>query len=99
MSRYLYALAALAALSAAPTPVLADDPTVVVYGRISNFPGQQLCQVDRSDRRYRDLCWPQSYHPLGYFGYRPLGTYQPYRSVRRFWIQPSAKIVRIDPNN
>ena len=99
MSRYCYLFAALAALAATPTQVRADESTVVVTGRISNFPGQQLCQVARSDRRYRELCWPQSYHPLGYSGYRPLGTYQPYRGVRRVWIQPNARIVHIDPNN
>lgn len=88
-----------AMLAAAPAEVHANDVTVVVYPRIYNFPGQQLCQVDRNDRRYREFCAPQSYHPYGASGYRPLGAYQayrPHRFVRRPW--PSAKVVQVDPN-
>ena len=95
MSRCFFLAAAFAALFVSQGPAAADDLPVVVYGGIHNFPGQQLCQVDRNDRRYRELCWPQSYRPFGAAGYRPLGTHRPYRSVRRFWIQPNARIVRI----
>ncbi len=86
------------ALIASPAPLSAQEVTVIAYPRIYNFPGQQLCQVDASDRRYREFCAPQSYHPYGAFGYRPLGTYQPYRPrlVRRGW--PSARIIHVDPN-
>jgi hypothetical protein len=81
-----------------PEPAHAQEVTVIAYPRIYNFPGQQLCQVDRSDRRYREFCAPQSYHPFGAFGYRPLGSYEPYRPrlVRRGW--PSAKIIHVDPD-
>lgn len=81
-----------------PAQPKAQEVTVIAYPRIYNFPGQQLCQVDASDRRYREFCAPQSYHPYGAFGYRPLGTYQPYRPrlVRRGW--PNAKVIHVDPN-
>ena len=80
MGRHTYLLAAIllaaiAVLMAAPAPSFADDRLVVIYPRIYNFPGQQLCQVDRNDRRYREFCSPQSYHPYGASGYRPYGTY------------------------
>ena len=99
MSRYIYALATIAVLIAMPAPSIADDPPVVIYPRISNFPGQQLCQVDRNDRRYRELCAPQSYHPYGASGYRPYGTYRPSRNVRRYWVMPNARVVHIVPQN
>ena len=95
MLRVRNCLAAFAAIFVLQAPASANDLPVVVYGGIHNYPGQQLCQVSRSDRRYRELCWPQSYHPYGAAGYRPMGTYRSYRSVRRAWIQPSAKIVQI----
>lgn len=90
------AIAAMLVVS--PVQVRADDTIVLVQPRIYNFPGQQLCQVDRSDRRYREFCAPQSYHPYGAFGYRPLGTYQVHRAryVQRPW--PSAKVIQVDPN-
>ena len=90
--------AILIALVTSPASLNAQEVTVIAYPRIYNFPGQQLCQVDASDRRYREFCAPQSYHPYGVFGYRPLGTYQPYRPrlVRRGW--PSARIIHVDPN-
>ena len=90
--------AILLVIVTSPAPLAAQEVTVIAYPRIYNFPGQQLCQVDASDRRYREFCAPQSYHPYGAFGYRPLGTYQPYRPrlVRRGW--PSARIIHVDPN-
>ena len=100
MPRQFYLIAIIASLIvAAATQARADD-VLLVTPRIYNFPGQQLCQVDRNDRRYREFCAPPSYHPLGATGYRPLGTYvayRPHRFVRRPW--PSAKVVTIDPQN
>ena len=103
MPRYFSLLVILsvcaAALAASTAQVQASDTIVLVQPRIYNFPGQQLCQVDRNDRRYREFCAPQSYHAFGASGYRPLGTYQPYRPerfVRRAW--PSAKILHVDPD-
>jgi len=84
-------------LVASPAAVRAQEVTVIAYPRIYNFPGQQLCQVNAADRRYREFCAPQSYHAFGASGYRPLGTYQPYRPrlMRRDW--PSARIVQVNP--
>jgi hypothetical protein len=103
MPRLLPALAVLsaciAALATSGAPAHGQDVTVIAYPRIYNFPGQQLCQVDRSDRRYREFCAPQSYHAFGASGYRPFGTYQayrPHRFVRRTW--PSAKVLQVDPS-
>lgn len=103
MPRTIYLFVSLFACAsvfiASPVQVSASDTIVLVQPRIYNFPGQQLCQVDRSDRRYREFCAPQSYHPFGASGYRPLGTYQayrPHRFVRRAW--PSAKVVHVDPS-
>lgn len=102
MPRFVHSLSCssiiIAALVASSPQVRAQEVTVVAYPRIYNFPGQQLCQVDRRDRRYREFCAPQSYHAFGASGYRPLGTYQAYRPrfVRRGW--PSARIVHVDPN-
>jgi hypothetical protein len=69
----------------------------VIHSRIYNFPGQQLCQVDRNDRRYREFCAPHSYHPYGATGYRPFGTYRPLRRARPYLLAPNAKIIRIEP--
>jgi hypothetical protein len=96
MRRYTYLLTAIAVLITAPAPSFADDLPLVITPRIYNYPGQQLCQVDRNDRRYRELCAPQSYHPYGVFGYRPFGTYRPYRSAQRFRVAPNARIVHIN---
>ena len=99
MPRLFYLFVFLCVLVISPVHVAAQDVTVIAYPRIYNFPGQQLCQVDRNDRRYREFCSPQSYHPFGATGYRPFGTYatRTYRFVRRPYVQPSARIVRIDP--
>ena len=98
IKRFVFVLVCAGALVTSLSLGLAQDVTVIAYPRIYNFPGQQLCQVDRNDRRYREFCAPQSYHPYGASGYRPFGTYQTYRPryVRR--MMPSAKIVRIDPD-
>jgi hypothetical protein len=96
MLRQFYRLAMLGLLVATPAPSFADDLPVVVYPRMHNYPGQQLCQVDRNDRRYRELCTPHSYRPYGALGYRPYGTYRPYRSARRIWVAPNARVVHIN---
>ena len=62
MSRFFFLVAVLVAASI-PTASSADD-LVVLHSRIYNFPGQQLCQVDHTDRRYRD---EQTCHPDTYF--------------------------------
>ncbi|HWP27202.1 MAG TPA: hypothetical protein VNL39_12750 [Xanthobacteraceae bacterium] len=98
MPRYVYLFAATAALFAAPASSFAELP-LLIHSRICNSPGQQLCQVDHADRRYREICAPQSYHPYGITGYRPLGTYRsrprlhPY--VHPYVLAPNAKIIRI----
>jgi hypothetical protein len=97
MSRYFYLLAMFAIFISTPAPSFADDQVIIVYPRVYNYPGQQLCQVDRNDRRYREFCSPQSYHPFGATGYRPFGTYRPYRSVQRYWEMPGARVVNVDP--
>ena len=103
MPRHVYLLVILsmfiAAFVSAPAQVRADETTVVIYPRIYNFPGQQLCQVDRNDRRYREFCSPQSYHPYGASGYRPYGTFRPYRGARRYWVAPDARVVHINPQD
>jgi hypothetical protein len=99
MSRYVYFLATFAVLIAAPAPSFADSQPLVIYPRLYNFPGQQLCQVDRSDSRYREFCSPQNYHPYGASGYRPFGTYRPYRAARRYWVAPDARVVPIDSSH
>ena len=101
MSRYFLFAATFAALMAAPAPAptFADDLPLVIYPKIYNFPGQQLCQVDANDRRYREFCAPPSYHPYGASGYRPYGTYRPYRGMRRYWVAPDARIVKINPQD
>ena len=99
MSRHIILMAVLAALAALPQASRADEQTILVYPRIYNFPGQQLCQVDRSDRRYREFCAPQSYYAYGAFGYRPLGTYRPYHAARVYRVAPSAKIVHVHPEH
>lgn len=93
MSRYILAATA-AILAAVPVPSFAEPP-LVIHSRIYNFPGQQLCQVDRADRRYREFCAPASYHPYGIRGYRPLGTYRPTGRVRPYVLAPNAKIIHI----
>jgi hypothetical protein len=87
-----------ATLIASPVQVRASETIVLVQPRIYNFPGQQLCQVDRNDRRYREFCAPQSYHAFGASGYRPFGTYERYRirDVERDW--PSARVIQVNPN-
>ncbi|HWP27185.1 MAG TPA: hypothetical protein VNL39_12650 [Xanthobacteraceae bacterium] len=94
MPRYIHLLAAVAVIFAAPSPSFAEPP-LVIHSRIYNFPGQQLCQVDRAGRRYREFCAPQSYHPYGITGYRPFGTYLPLRRARPYVLAPNAKIIRI----
>ena len=98
-THYICFLAVFTALVATSVPSFADGLPLVIYPRLYNFPGQQLCQVDREDSRYREFCAPQSYHPYGVFGYRPLGSYRHYRHVRRFWVAPDARIVKINPQN
>jgi len=97
MPRHFYLIAVLAMLIISlSAPAKADD-VLLVTPRIYNYPGQQLCQVDRNDRRYREFCAPQSYQPFGATGYHPLGTYQvrrPIRIVRRPW--PSSKVIGVD---
>ena len=97
MPRFFYLTAVLAVFISAPAPSFADDQVIIVYPRVYNYPGQQLCQVDRNDRRYREFCSPQSYHPFGATGYRPLGTYRPYRNTQQYWEAPSARVVNVDP--
>ena len=99
MLRHVYLLAAIAAFIAAPAPVYANDRPVVVYPYIYNYPGQQLCQVDRHDRRYSELCAAQSYHPYGLSGYRPYGTYRPYRGEHGYWVAPDARVIKINPQD
>mgnify|MGYP000368557193 CR=1 FL=1 len=94
MSRYVYLLFAAAVLIAAPAPSFAELP-LVIHSRIYNFPGQQLCQVDHADRRYRAFCAPPSYHPYGSAGYRPFGTYRPPPRTRPYVLAPNAKIIHI----
>ena len=97
MPRYIYLTAILALFISTSAPSFADDQVIIVYPRVYNYPGQQLCQVDQNDRRYREFCSPQSYHPFGATGYRPLGTYRPFRSEERYWEMPGARVVNVDP--
>jgi hypothetical protein len=94
MSRHIHLLAAAAVLGCLPAPSFAELP-LVIRSRIYNFPGQQLCQVDHGDRRYREFCAPPSYHPYGITGYRPFGTYRPLRRLRPYVLAPNAKIIRV----
>jgi len=102
MPRLVYLFTAISTLSLALIASTADsraqEVTVIAYPRIYNYPGQQLCQVDRNDRRYREFCAPQSYHPFGGTGYRPFGTYRVHRSVHWYRVAPDARVVHVDPN-
>jgi hypothetical protein len=93
--KFFVASVVAASFVGSPAPSTANDVTVVVYPRIHNFPGQQLCQIDRNNHRHREFCAPQSYHPYGAMGYRPFGTYRPYRGMRPYLLAPNAKIIRL----
>jgi len=84
-------VATFAALCAAPAQA---DPPVVVYPQ--NYPGRQLCQIDRSGR-WHGFCGAHSYHPYGTHGYRPYGTYRPYREGRSMQVAPNARIIHVAP--
>src|SRR5262245_26918705 len=61
-------------------------------------PAWKLCQTDQGprDSRYYQ-CGPYSYHPFGINGYRPYGTYRPYRAAPpRGHNIPSARVITID---
>ena len=51
MGCYTYFLTAIAVLFTTPAPSFADDLPLVIAPRLYNYPGQQLCQIDRSEER------------------------------------------------
>jgi hypothetical protein len=84
-----------------PPPSYVDDSVVVpMYPHVRPDPAWQLCQIDGGDRR-RDYyyCGPYSYHPFGADGYRPFGTYYPYRRSPGYVLAPDARIVTFQPDD
>ncbi len=79
----------------APT-LYGDDGIMPAYPNMYPDPAWKLCQIEQGahDRRYYH-CGPYSYHPYGTNGYRPLGTYRPYRAVPTRGTVPSARIITI----
>jgi hypothetical protein len=56
------------------------------------------CQSDARGRR-NTRCVPPSYQPYGPGGYRPMGTYQPYRAPGVVMTAPDARIIVIESDD
>ena len=74
-------------------PAYRDDGVVVVYPGYD--PAWKICQLDPRARGQQALCGPYSYHPYGAHGYRPYGTYKPYRGPQVIGVAPDPRIVKI----
>ena len=77
--------------------VYAVTDALPVYPYRRHDPIWKLCQVGEAQARDdANHCLRYSYYPYGRNGYRPLGTYAPYRSPPVQIAAPRAKIIMID---
>ena len=79
-------------------PVPPAEPDVIVHPYAQPDPVWQRCQTDAGGRRHIK-CVPASYHPYGAGGYRPMGTYRPYRAPGVVMTAPDARIITIEPED
>jgi hypothetical protein len=80
-----------------PPALYVDEGVLLAYPNFYPDPAWKLCQIDPTSHRNRYFyCGPYSYHPYGSLGYRPLGTYRPYRAAPIVMQAPSAKIININ---
>jgi hypothetical protein len=77
-----------------PDTIDAYDGVVAAYPDLS----WKLCQISEAGVVLPYYyCGPYDYHPYGAHGYRPLGTYHPYRSTApAYVVVPNAKIIVLD---
>ena len=60
-------------------------------------PAWKLCQTDQRQHNGRyQYCNQYSYHPYGSNGYRPMGTYRPYRSAPAYVVAPDPRIISVE---
>jgi hypothetical protein len=72
-----------------------EAEVVMVHPYAAPDPVWQRCQADARGRRHIK-CVPASYHPYGMAGYRPMGTYRPYRAQGVVMTAPDARIITIE---
>ena len=72
-----------------------------VYPYLRPDPAWKLCQIDAPPRgaRVHYYCGPYSYHPYGANGYRPYGSYRPYRSAPVYVYAPDARVLYIESDD
>jgi hypothetical protein len=73
-----------------------EDGITPAVANVRPDPAVKFCQTDlRADGRYV-YCNQGSYHPYGANGYRPLGSYQAYRTAPAYiTVQPEPRIVSL----
>jgi len=83
----------------APLPLYTEDGTEPIFPYMHSDPAWKLCQFGHRARHGRRFthCGPYSYHPYGLFGYRPFGTYRPYRPTPVYGEAPSARVIQLRP--
>jgi hypothetical protein len=80
----------------APLPLYTEDGIEPVFPYMHSDPAWKLCQFGRDVRGRRAThCGPYSYHPYGLFGYRPFGTYRPYRPGPVYGEAPGARVIEL----
>ena len=74
-----------------------EDGVTPVAPNVRPDPAMKFCQTEmRPDGRYV-YCNQASYHPYGANGYRPLGTYQAYRTAPGYiTAQPGPRIISLN---
>jgi hypothetical protein len=73
-----------------------DDGILPAHPNMYPDPTWKLCQIDDDPQGQRYYhCGPYSYHPYGAHGYRPLGTYKPYRPAPIYVYAPDARIISL----
>jgi hypothetical protein len=82
----------------APGMIVTEDGVVAAYPYLPYDPAWRLCQNEWDSGR-PFYCGPYSYHPFGTHGYRPFGTFRPYRAAPAYVIAPSARIIAIESAN
>jgi hypothetical protein len=82
-------------IAGAPTHY-GDDGILPAHPNMYPDPTWKLCQIDDDPQGARYYhCGPYSYHPYGANGYRPLGTYKPYRPAPIYVYAPDARIISL----
>ena len=73
-----------------------EDGVTPVAANVRPDPTMKVCQTDgRADGRYV-YCNQASYHPYGAPGYRPMGTYQAYRTAPAYIaVAPNPRIISL----